>query len=481
MIECNVIVDPPAVRTPSGAYRAPSGGPLYEGGGEKGGFDPKDLQSAYKIPTTGGASSTVAIIDAYGYGSAESDLAKYRSKYGLGECTKSSGCFKKVNEKGEEKTYPAEGGGLEVEWSLESALDMDMVSAACPKCKILLVEATTQNPADTAASVEEAAKLGATAISNSYGYPENNETWCPAKKGCAEYLSAYDQSSIPVTVSSGDRGYDNGEGAPNWPATSPNVIAVGGTTLKKAENTRGWTETAWSLSGSGCSLYESKPAWQTDTGCTKRTDNDVAAVADPETPVSVYNTPYASGWINVGGTSASAPLIAGMEGQAEKAVRSLGAEIFYDQPNEEFDVTSGSNGSCGGSYLCTAKTGYDGPTGMGAPDGIPTRGAAENSSPSAVLNSPSGAEQTVFYVNAKNEVADWNYTTSWANGVLGGAVKSNTSPAAIRTANGDDFVYYVNSSGEVAYFVNNGKWSGAKAIGGKVASNSSPTVVAVTG
>jgi hypothetical protein len=168
MIECNIVIDPPAVATPSG-YRLPDGGPLLEGGGEKGGFDPKDLQSAYKIPTSGGSGETVALVDAYGYKSAESDLAKYREKYGLEACKKSTGCFKQVNQKGEEANYPAESGGLEKEWSLETALDMDMVSAACPNCKILLVEATTQGPADTAASVEEAAKLKATEISNSYG------------------------------------------------------------------------------------------------------------------------------------------------------------------------------------------------------------------------------------------------------------------------------------------------------------------------
>jgi hypothetical protein len=371
MIECNLIVDPPAIKTASG-YRLPGGGPLLEGGGEKGGYDPKDIQSAYKIPA-GGSGQTVALIDAYGYSAAESDLAKYREKYELAACTKTSGCFKQVNQKGEEANYPAESGILEKEWSAETALDMDMVSAACPSCKILLVEATTQSSANTAASVEEAAKLKATEISNSYGYAENDEVAeaCPGKKGCKEYLAAYDQAGIPITAAAGDSGYDDGRGAPSWPAISPNVIAVGGTNLKKAENARGWSETVWKGSGSGCSLYEAKPAWQTDSGCSLRTDDDVAAVASPETPVSIYNTPYFGGWENLGGTSASSPLIAAIMALTNNYTRSLGADAFYQFTGALFDVTSGQNGECG-TYLCNGEVGYDGPTGLGTPNGLPT-------------------------------------------------------------------------------------------------------------
>ncbi len=373
MIECNIVIDPHAVKTSAG-YQLPGGGPLFEGGGELGGYDPANLQSAYDIPTSGGSGETVALIDAYGYKEAEADLAKYREKYGLAACTKASGCFKKVNEKGEEKNYPAEGGELEKDWSLESALDVDMVSAACPGCHIMLVEATTQEPKDTAAAAEEAATLGATEISNSYGYPENNETWCPAKKGCAEYLSSYKHTGIPVTVSAGDSAYDNSVGAPSWPATSPNVIAVGGTNLNKSSNSRGWNETVWNDSGSGCSLYETKPAWQFDTGCSKRTDNDVSAVASPETPVSVYNTPYTGGWVNVGGTSASAPLVAAIEAHANSATKTAGAEAFYKHPGMLYDVVSGSNGTCTppseDAYLCRGEIGYDGPTGWGTPNGV---------------------------------------------------------------------------------------------------------------
>jgi hypothetical protein len=364
MIECNIVIDPPAVKTPSG-YRVPGVG-LVEGGGVQGGYDPADLQSAYTVPASGGTGQTVALVDAYGYAAAESDLAIYREMYGLEPCTKANGCFKRVNQKGEEANYPAEGGGLEADWQLESALDLDMVSAACPHCHVLLVEATTQEPKDTAAAAEEAAKLSATEISNSYGYPENLEEFCPAKKGCSEFLSDYNHPGIPVTVSSGDSGYDDERGAPSWPATSPNVIAVGGTSLRRAGNARGWSESVWSGSGSGCSLYESKPAWQTDTGCTKRTDNDVAAVADSGTPVSVYR----GRWEDLGGTSVSAPLVAAIEAHANSATRTAGAEAFYKKPGMLFDITEGSNGTCEPAYLCTAGTGYDGPTGLGTPDEV---------------------------------------------------------------------------------------------------------------
>ncbi len=369
MIECDLIVDPSVVKTPSG-FRLPDG-PLLEGGGEGGGYDPQDLQSAYSIPTSGGTGETVALMDAYGYAAAETDLAKYRELYGLPACTKASGCFKKVNEKGEEKNYPKEGELLEFDWQEESALDLDMVSAACPHCHILLVEATTEEPKDLAASVEEAVKLGATEISNSYGFPENEETFCPGKKGCKEYLAAYDHPGIPVTVSAGDSGYDDGVSAPSWPATSPNVIAVGGTTLKRAKSSRGWSESVWVDSGSGCSLYEEKPKWQTDKGCAKRTDNDVAAIANEETPVSVY----LGGWRLLGGTSVAAPLIAGIEAHANSATKTAGAEVFYKKPGMLFDITEGANGTCTppaeDAYLCTAESGYDGPTGWGTPDGVP--------------------------------------------------------------------------------------------------------------
>jgi hypothetical protein len=365
---CDAVIDPAPVKTSSG-YELPAGGPLLEGSGEKGGFAPTDLRSAYSIPTSGGTGQTVAVIDAYGDKTAEADLALYREKYGIGSCTKSNGCFKKVNESGEEANYPETGETLEEDWELETALDLDMVSAACPNCHIMLVEATTQYASDTGASVNTAASLGATEISNSYGYPENYEAWC-GTTGCSQYKSDYNHGGIDIMASSGDSGYRDGGLGVSFPAAAPTVTAVGGTSLHKATNSRGWSEEVWSGTGSGCSEFESKPSWQTDGGCAKRTANDVAAVASCETPVSVYSTPD-GGWINVCGTSASSPLVSAIDAHASEHTRSRGAEGFYEDTSALFDVTSGSNGTCSGSYLCTAGTGFDGPTGLGTPDGIP--------------------------------------------------------------------------------------------------------------
>jgi subtilase family serine protease len=298
---CDAVIDPPVTKTKAG-YELPDGGPLLEGSGEGGGYDPKDLQSAYNIPTSGGSEQTVAVVDAYGDTTAESDLAQYREKYELPACTKASGCFKKVNQQGEEGKYLEAGPAG---WELETSLDLDMVSAACPHCHILLVEATTEGMSNLGASVNKAVELGATEVSNSYGAPEDYEPWC-GTTGCSQYDSDYNHPGVVITASVGDYGYDNeffgaSVSRPSFPATSPYVVAVGGTSLHKASNSRGWSEKVWYESGrelgtgSGCSGFESKPTWQTDTGCTKRTDNDVAAVGACETPVSIYTTTY-GGW-----------------------------------------------------------------------------------------------------------------------------------------------------------------------------------------
>ena len=353
------------------------------GSGERRGLDPQDLQSAYDIPTTLGSPQTVALVDAYGYPDAESDLAKYRERYGLPACTKVSGCFKKVNEKGEEKSYPAEEEG----WDVEAALDEDMVSAACPQCHILLVEGTTEEPADLGASVNKAAELGATEISNSYGYPQDYEPWC-GTTGCTQYNKDYNHAGVLIMASAGDSGYDDvyeGLDATNFPAASPKVVAVGGTALfKDAGDSRGWFEEVWNEpalsagTGGGCTELESKPTWQTDKGCSERTDNDVAAVAAVVTPVSVRIDGI---WNLVGGTSVASPLVTGIEAHASSYERSLGAQAFYDEPGSLFDVTegfswdpydaSGTSECAPNEYLCNAEVGYDGPTGLGTPDGVP--------------------------------------------------------------------------------------------------------------
>ncbi len=329
--------------------------PNLEGGGELKGLDPTNLREAYKLPETGGSGQTVAIVDAFNDPNAESDLKVYREHYGLPKCTEGNGCFKKINQKGETKNYPTNEYG----WSLEISLDLDMVSATCQECHILLVEAESNSFKNLDEAESEAASYkGTTEVSNSWGAAERSED--------TSENAYFNHPGIPTTFSAGDYGY-----GVEYPASSPYVIAVGGTTLKKAENSRGWSETVWSGTGSGCSAYETKPAWQTDKGCTHRTNNDVAADASGESPVSVYDSYEYPGWENVWGTSAASPMVSGVEAHASEHTRALGAEAFYQDTSALFDVTSGSNGTCTEEYLCHGEVGYDGPTGLGTPDGIP--------------------------------------------------------------------------------------------------------------
>ncbi len=315
------------------------------------GYGPSDLHSAYNVSGTGSQTTVIAIVDAYGYNNAESDLATYRSKFGLPPCTTSNGCFKKVNQNGVQGSYPRQNTG----WAQESALDLDMASAMCPNCKIILVEANSATFSNLAAAENTAAVLGAHVISNSYGGGES---------GSQSYEGAYNHPGVAITVSTGDSGY----GA-QFPATSPHVTATGGTSLyPSGGTTRGWSETAWSGTGSGCSAIYDKPSWQTDSLCTMRMEADVSAVADPNTGVAVYGPANAafSGWLVFGGTSVAAPLIGGIYGVNGGSV-SYGSNP-YAQPQFLNDVTSGSNGNCGGTYFCTAGSGYDGPTGLGTPN-----------------------------------------------------------------------------------------------------------------
>ncbi len=322
------------------------------------GFGPSDLHSAYALPDAGGSGATVAIVDAQDNPNAEADLAIYREQYGLPACTTANGCFKKVDQRGG-TDYPAPDAG----WAGEIALDLDMVSAACPACHIVLVEADSAYLDDLGTAVNQAVAEGAKYVSNSYGGDED-----------ASQLDAdtqyFKHPGVAITASSGDEGY----GA-QYPAASQYVTSVGGTALVKDSSTRGWSESVWNNSygapGSGCSAYDPKPAVQTDTGCDMRTIADVSAVADPETGVAVYNSYQASGWAVYGGTSASSPLIAGVYALAGEPGSSDYPNSYpYGTKTALNDVTEGNDGSCDDEYLCTAGAGYDGPTGLGTPAGI---------------------------------------------------------------------------------------------------------------
>ncbi|MFD3501615.1 peptidase S8 [Streptomyces sp. NPDC058678] len=329
------------------------------------GYGPSDLQSAYGLTSAAsskGSGETIAIVDAYDDPNAEADLAKYRSYYGLTSCTTANGCFKKVSQTGSTTSLPTADSG----WAEEISLDLDMASATCPNCSITLVEATSASMANLGTAVNEAVKLGAKFVSNSYGGSESSTD--------TSYDSSYfNHPGVAITVSAGDSAY----GA-EYPAASKYVTSVGGTKLSTSSTTRGWTESVWKTSttegtGSGCSKYDAKPSWQTDTGCTKRMISDVSAVADPATGVSVYDSyGVTAGWYTFGGTSASSPIIAAVYALAgTPSSSSYPAQFPYKAAGTSAlnDVTSGNNGSCSTSYFCTAGSGYDGPTGLGTPEG----------------------------------------------------------------------------------------------------------------
>jgi len=349
------------------------------------GYGPSDLKSAYALPT-GGSGETVAIVDAQDDPNAESDLATYRSQYGLPACTTANGCFKKVNQTGG-TSYPTADSG----WAGEISLDLDMVSAVCPQCNILLVEATSATMTNLGTAVNTAVSLGAKYVSNSYGGSESSSD--------TSYDSSYfNHPGVAITVSAGDEGY----GA-EYPAASKYVTAVGGTSLNTSSSSRGWTESVWGSAnsdegtGSGCSSYDAKPTWQTDTGCSNRTVADVAAVADPNTGVAVYDSYGASGWQVYGGTSASSPIIASVYALAgTPASGTVPASYPYSHTSSLNDVTSGANGSCSSSYLCTAKSGYDGPTGLGTPNGTAafTNGSGGGTGNTVTVTNPGNQSST---------------------------------------------------------------------------------------
>ncbi|MGF1425270.1 putative Ig domain-containing protein [Kitasatospora sp. LaBMicrA B282] len=341
-----------------------------------GGYGPADLQSAYNLASAaaaGGKGQTVAIVDAYDDPTAESDLGVYRSQFNLPACTSADGCFTKVDQDGQTAGLPQPAPAND-DWTGEESLDIDMVSAVCPNCRILLVEANTESGEDLGTAVNAAVKLGAKFVSNSYGGPESpDET--------SEDARFYNHPGVAITASSGDSGF-----GVEYPAASQYVTAVGGTALTKANNARGWTESTWATSptegaGSGCSGYDPKPGWQQDKGCGKRTVADVSAVADPATGVATYDTSNGNGgWNVIGGTSAAAPIIAATYALAgPPAAGTTPAAYPYAHTDALNDVTSGATASCTPSYLCTAGTGYDGPTGLGTPNGTAAFTAAASS------------------------------------------------------------------------------------------------------
>ncbi len=326
------------------------------------GWGATDIQSAYSLPVSNNPGQTVAVVDAYRTPDLASSLATYRRQYGLPACTTSGGCLRIVNEHGAATPLPV--SAVPFGWDVETTLDTEMVSAACPLCKILVVEARSPSLADLAIAENTAARLGAQVISDSFGTVESGKS--------QTYASAYTHPGHVIVAASGDLGFTSA----SFPASLANVTAVGGTELARATGGRGWTEQAWNLdngaTGSGCSAYVPKPKWQHDRHCGMRTVADVSAVASN---VAVYDQAR-RGWLLVGGTSAAAPLIAGVYALAGNAT-TITPGYEYRHSSSLFDVTVGNNdylngsggATCGHDYLCVAGQGYDAPTGLGTPDG----------------------------------------------------------------------------------------------------------------
>ena len=345
------------------------------------GYAPSDLASAYRFSLPAPSSSwvwngqTVALVDAYRNPNAAADLAAYRAQFQLPPCTVSSGCFTEINQSGATSPLPGSNTG----WGQEIDLDIEMVSAVCPMCRILLVEANSTGLSDLGTAVNAAVNQGANAVSNSYG--TSGEFNSESSYGDAYYNN---HPGVAITASSGDSGY-----GVEFPAVSKNVTAVGGTSLTRNSGTsRGWTETTWSGTGSGCSAYIPQQPWQTSqlsslglTGCSMRVVGDVAAVADPSTGVAVYDS-YGStsgaNWYVFGGTSVASPIIAAsyvLPNAGSNLASSPATSYLYSHSGSLNDVTTGSDGRCttkrstATSWLCTAGVGYDGPTGLGTPNG----------------------------------------------------------------------------------------------------------------
>jgi subtilisin family serine protease len=409
-------------------------------------YSPEQLQKAYALPTTPIRPQTIAIVDAYNDLSAESDLKVYDQQFGLPECTVENGCFTKVNQTGEPGNLPfpqtqelreqdeaicesepqAEACKQVNEadgWAIEIATDIEMAHGICHSCRIILVEAESSENTELNKAEQTAVNLGANEISDSWGSPE-----VPG-----EELPSFEHPGVVITAASGDNGYLDWaakktaeRGRADFPASFPDVIAVGGTRLiLNGSNTR-QSETVWNGSGAtggGCSnLFTAQP-WQQSVsdwswvGCpgNLRASTDISADGDPYTGVAIYSSQPLegeTGWATLGGTSVASPIIASIFALAGGAngVPYPARTLYENQiktPGSLYDIQNGSNGKCkkpptpeglsgcsqseeasqcSAQAICLAGVGYDGPSGLGSPNGIGAfqftgSGEGENSGP----------------------------------------------------------------------------------------------------
>lgn len=426
--QCYVMRLVPATSHTRGAeaYRVGDGAAV-SATGPAGGLSPGLLRSAYQIPTTGGTGQTIALIEAYDDPTIEADLGTFDEQYRLPACTIANGCLQVVNELGQTSPLPSSPPPGD-DWTTETSLDVEVAHSVCTSCHLLVVEADSDgtSPDDLAIAANEAAALGATEISNSYGSAESD--FDPP----ADVQADYDHPGVVVTAAVGDDGYDSFDqwllygsvpSSPSFPASSPDVVAVGGTTLDLDQAGHRSSETVWNsdgpndqyeeiyglygATGGGCSTLFAAPTWQrslsgwSNTECgTARLAADVSAVGDPFTGFDVYDSADGLGWFTEGGASLPTPLIAGLFALAGGANGvPYPAKTLYANAKDFFDVTTGGNGFCGGegrsqcadwaalgfgtldcddasstakagTLACDAAKGYDGPSGLGTPKGI---------------------------------------------------------------------------------------------------------------
>jgi ricin-type beta-trefoil lectin protein/putative Ig domain-containing protein len=346
------------------------------------GYGPMELQSAYNLAAAAasdGSGVTVAVVDAYADPNAITDFNTYRQDYGLPGCdaTTEAGCLTVMAEEG---YSPAPNAA----WAAQESMDVDMIAAVCPKCHVLLAEAASDSQADLEATANEAVSKGAKFESLGFGMPESaGDTYQGLQ------FEPFGETGVAVTAAAGDGGY-----GVQYPASSQFVTAVGGTTLTRdMNNPRTWSESVWAGTGAGCSATQFKPSWQADTGCANRTQNDVAAVADPQTGVAFYDTYDSAGWGEGGGTNVSSAIIAAVYALAGAPEHyTYAASYPYRDPAALYPVTSGSDGTCTSAYLCAAGAGYSGPAGLGTPDGT------------AAFAAPSGNVVTLYRDSANPSI-----------------------------------------------------------------------------
>ncbi len=371
---------------------------------------PLYLQQAYDLTAlsaTQGANTTVAVVDAYNDPSVAADLATFRASSGLPVCSSASGCFRVLNETGAAAPLPGNDTG----WSVEESLDVDAVSALCPNCKIVLVEANGSDNIDMQTAIQAAVGAGATIISNSWS----------AQAIASPFTSNLTYPGVSILAAAGDDG-TVAAGQSAYPAALPNVTAVGGTTLTPSSATpRGFVESAWNQTGSGCDTYESVPAWQPQTGCAGRAYNDISADGDPNTGLDAYDS-QDGGWIQVGGSSLAAPLAAAFE--AVTGVNGTTPQWAYGNASLLNGVDSGSNGACALTLICNAASGWNGPGGVGSISGDVIQGAPGIGGPDVngattyteSVSSTSAALIAGLYPNGESTSYHWQYGTSAAYG-----------------------------------------------------------------